>query len=106
MQSLNSIDRGCVFFAKSSFTIVKMWDARRKKEQEDTPKFWKVKGILAGIEDRCRRESETSRRQGIEEICKTLVDGASLTVERSIDTLKGEIMSNIESMIMSKRQAG
>ena len=39
----------------------------------------------------------------MEEICKILVDRASLAIEGNINSLKGDLMNNIENMIISKR---
>lgn len=104
MRSLSGMDRGIVIFAKSNLTaIMKMWDARRKQEKKGTPKFWEVQGILVAIKERCRMEDERNNHKEMEEICKVLVDRASLAIEGSINSLKGELMTNIESMIMSKR---
>ena len=48
-------------------------------------------------------EAERNSHKEMEEICKVPVDRASLAIEGSINSLKGELMTNMESMIMSKR---
>ena len=62
-----------------------------------------MQGVRVAIEDRCKVEAERNSHKEMEEICKVPVDRASLAIEGSIKSLKGELMTNIASMIMSKR---
>ena len=104
VRSLSGMDRGIVVFAKSNFSaIMKMWDARRSKERKGSPKFWEVQGIRVALEDRCKLETERSEHMKMEEICKVLVDRASLAIEGNINGLKEDLTKNIENMIISKR---